>query len=850
MTTLDTHETQRIEPTAARSNLSLIRLMLFCAALIGLGLLGMNLPEDARPAIFGLLVISVTISVAASMYRERIQPARWLGLWARWQHWVLVQRVFALATLVCMALAAFAFRPMRGSTSETAFGWFVIGTLLMGVTLLAGHLRTYTPAVREPLYERLERWRARILAGEPVLWRALRSLWKTDSGTHPVRWRAVGVGLLCIALVLQINIFTLYTMLPWFAGLLDVSHHLQMVLLIGGALLVVWGMMGVPHSVSPSLNAGTERAAPLQHDAAKFRARAVAYARRVPKHRWALLAILVVALFARLWDLELWSTRFLDELHYMSAVSRLRDTSNQQILAPFSSVTAFTWMYPYGQYLTTLITGANFTGVRLLSALFGLAQVGAVYFLGKQVFNRRVALVAAAVLATLPAHVHFSRIGIGNIADPLTGILALGFLARGIRTGQQRDFALAGFWLGWTQYFYEGGRLFYPPFVLAWLGWLLLFMRRGRGASFPTLRNLLVLVFTAAVLIVPVWQTLAAREVQIAPRFDAMRDANQRDLLLDPYTTWVERLRPILNKIPLPMLALVQIPDESWFLGGTQPFVLTLLVPFFLLGIALCLWRIRTAGGSLIFWWIASACMGIALISDSLSSPRYLVMLPAVALAIAVGVVGIVEFIFHLTPQRPTLPALRQGFQQEIVRGSAEQGKPALHVQNRIFFAVGAFMLLFQGAYYALIFVPEFYLDRVYVGVDGTGRHISDTDDVLLRSMALPYNTQVIILSRELVWDFNMNTVPEYWQRPDITINHMFLKQFSNPYIQALPRDRNYAFFLEDDDPRTLERLDWYFDFAPDPTGSNGLSPYRLPLDVQLRLYFAPATEPPKLYNG
>lgn len=269
----------------------------------------------------------------------------------------------------------------------------------------------------------------------------------------PVRWRWLLMGLLLVAIVTQMNTLDLKDIHlgDFWRGLAATHPYVQGILLGLGWGMALWALIG--------------------RGGMGWRWR---WHRT---HGW--LALIVgVGFVLRAWNLELWVTRFLDEIHYMHAIARIWDADGVQILMPFSQVTAFSWWYPLGQSLSASILGANFTGVRFLSVLSGTAQIVAVYWLGRAMLPRRTALLGALILATLPPHIHFSKIGINNIADPLFGLLALGYLVRGLRGGGMRHFVLAGAMLGLTHYFYEGGRLFFTPFVMLWLVWLLFIGRR------------------------------------------------------------------------------------------------------------------------------------------------------------------------------------------------------------------------------------------------------------------------------------------------------------------------------------------------------------------------------------
>ena len=102
------------------------------------------------------------------------------------------------------------------------------------------------------------------------------------------------------------------------------------------------------------------------------------------------------------------------------------------------------WFYPNNngreglfinlQGLALLIAGVREPWVlRIVSALAGIATVPGIYLLGRELWNRRVGLFAAALLATSFWHVTFSRIGFRAIMAPLLLTFGLALFLRGIR---------------------------------------------------------------------------------------------------------------------------------------------------------------------------------------------------------------------------------------------------------------------------------------------------------------------------------------------------------------------------------------------------------------------------------
>jgi 4-amino-4-deoxy-L-arabinose transferase-like glycosyltransferase len=101
----------------------------------------------------------------------------------------------------------------------------------------------------------------------------------------------------------------------------------------------------------------------------------------------------------------------------------------------------------------------------MLSALIGAATVPALYVFARLSYGRATAIAAAALLAVYHLHVHYSRIGLNNVVDPLPALVAFTALLYGVRRASWLGFAGAGAALGLAMYFYMGARL--APLVVA-----------------------------------------------------------------------------------------------------------------------------------------------------------------------------------------------------------------------------------------------------------------------------------------------------------------------------------------------------------------------------------------------
>ena len=122
------------------------------------------------------------------------------------------------------------------------------------------------------------------------------------------------------------------------------------------------------------------------------------------------------------------------------------------------------YLYAAGGMAAAL--GNSLFALRLTSAFFGLLTIAATYWLGREMLaDRRIALLAAALLAVSFWHLLFSRLGFRVISQPLLQALAVAALFRGLRGGRWPWLWVAGVLIGLTAYTYLAARLF--PVLLA-----------------------------------------------------------------------------------------------------------------------------------------------------------------------------------------------------------------------------------------------------------------------------------------------------------------------------------------------------------------------------------------------
>ncbi|MCB9419322.1 MAG: glycosyltransferase family 39 protein [Ardenticatenaceae bacterium] len=274
------------------------------------------------------------------------------------------------------------------------------------------------------------------------------------------------------------------------------------------------------------------------------------------------------------------------------------------------------------------LLGRTIVGLRLPWALVGTATVVVVYFLVKRIGGRRLGMVTAVLLATYHYHIHYSRLGSNQIADPLFLALAMLLLMRA-RDGHKRlDWALLGAVNGLAFYFYAGARLT-PVVVTAALGyWFVLnpkkFWREHGGG-----------------ILVAVWAFLltAAPMIQYAVRFpnDFNARLNQVGII---QSGWLEREVEIrgesqasilFDQFQRAALAFNYYADRTVWYGLSKPLLDPFFGGLFLLGLLYGTLRLLTpkAGHRLapmVAWWWGGMILGGMLTESPPSSQRLITL--------------------------------------------------------------------------------------------------------------------------------------------------------------------------------------------------------------------------------
>ena len=275
--------------------------------------------------------------------------------------------------------------------------------------------------------------------------------------------------------------------------------------------------------------------------------------------------------------------------------------------------------------------GQTTQALRIPSAIAGSLTVGGVYLLGRSMFNHRTGVYAALLLTATHMHLHFSRIGLNNIWDGLFFVLGTLAVYQAWKTERRRFYILAGFILGFAQYFYTSSRLLLV-LVFIWLLGVGLYDWVKLKRSLP---DIFIMGWAALITVFPLaWFYINHPDEFFAPM--------RRVALLGPVLEYTMQTsgRTAADILSTELLkgvrAYTDVPPTAWYKPGVA-----ILFPFaasiFLLGLVLLLMRWKGGQTWLLFSWLVLFSLMAGLSESTPAAQRYVGALPAVALVTAYG---------------------------------------------------------------------------------------------------------------------------------------------------------------------------------------------------------------------
>jgi len=310
--------------------------------------------------------------------------------------------------------------------------------------------------------------------------------------------------------------------------------------------------------------------------------------------------------------------------------------------------------------LSIRFLGSSILSLRLPWVIVGTITVLTTFLLVRQLLGPRMALITAAIVATYHYHIHYSRLGSNQVADPLFLSLALYFLYRALDRRSNLDWALMGTVSGLAFYVYAGARLT-PVVIITVLAYIFLINPR----RFWQDNRQGILVGGAAFLIV------AAPMLQYAARFpdDFNARINEVGIIQSGWLVQETEIlkqpawRILLDQFRRAFLAFNYYSDRTVWYGLREPLLDPLFGGLFLLGLFYGIIQMfdRHVGpriAPMMAWWWGGMILGGMLTESPPSSQRLITLAVPVSFFIAYALWELVRLARQALRWRLTDPLL------------------------------------------------------------------------------------------------------------------------------------------------------------------------------------------------
>lgn len=297
----------------------------------------------------------------------------------------------------------------------------------------------------------------------------------------------------------------------------------------------------------------------------------------------------------------------------------------------------------YFNSLTIRMLGQTVFALRLPWALVGTLTVVIVFQLVRRLTGAALALMAAALLATYHFHIHFSRLGVNNAADPLLIALVLYLLYRAYDERSVLEWALCGVAVGVAQYFYFGAR-FAPVLV----GAMIVYFVARDGRHFLRVHGGGIVIMAGAAIVA------GAPMIQFAIRYP--QDYNARVNQISIFQTgWLQRAQELtgqdevsilLDQLRRAALAFNVYPDRTSWYGSPRPLFDNATGVLFLLGLGYATLRLGDRRlFPMVAWWWGAMILGGALTQGPPSSQRLVTLGPPAVFFVALALLKIGQIL-------------------------------------------------------------------------------------------------------------------------------------------------------------------------------------------------------------
>lgn len=356
------------------------------------------------------------------------------------------------------------------------------------------------------------------------------------------------------------------------------------------------------------------------------------------------LCLLLFAIAVRTYELEIHPYSMInDEGKMGQGALCLLSGKCRNIFAIGWASQPYTAYLPYA-FTVGLLGNDHALPIRLVSVTTGTLAVLFTYLFCREMFGKQIALGAGIILAALPYHIHFSRLGIDNVVDSLSSALILWLMIRALRTGSARFYLLVGIVSGLCLYTYPGSRLA-PALGMLLFGAAAL---TQRGLFRAQWRNLVIFLTAALLTIAPIFGTYQQNS-EFNQRLNSVGLLQENRLQQEMEISGLNAVQVIIAQFFKSIMPFIVSSGALNFFNSPRPYFTPLMAVFLMLGLAIAAWRLGDLRLlTLLAWFLAPIVFGSTLTVGPPSHQRMLGSAPAAAILATLGLVTIAQALGNL----------------------------------------------------------------------------------------------------------------------------------------------------------------------------------------------------------